>query len=248
MKNIINVFGIHSSPFIVSSSLRNLNVSHTVFSGETKLIKSVVNLSKEQPAWPIILPSIKTINRYKDSGEKQILFVCDALAALSHCNVKIIKIDDITNRIKDALIYSIENPLNDSAWKLIEKEPSVLDYVTHATKPSFLNGLQSAIYKITPYALRKEIQELIIGYLGGTETRSKLSDKLNSNYKLDALKELIKNDKFANLRNAVTAYKKTNDVEETAKLFECETFEILYLARSSANTSEDKKKAASNKR
>ena len=127
-------------------------------------------------------------------------------------------------------------------WSLINKEPSTLDYVNSATKPSLVNKLQTEVYKLTPYALRKEVQQLMIAYLAGTASYTAMHKKLKSSLKLQRLGELLHLPKAKELREAVLMLN-TTSVEDVAKKTGFETFELLYLSRSNAKTlSESKSK------
>lgn len=239
---IIQAFGVPSSPLQVSDILTNLHVGHTLISGTMRAINTEKHLAKEQPAWPVVLPSIAAIPKNTCKMPNQILFVCDALALLSTCNIRLIKADAIYDSIRSALLYAAANPVED--WHLERREPSIQDYVSNATKPSFLNNLQTEIYRITPYDLRKQIQAQIIGYLAGVESRTKLLAKLASSHKLTKLAELVKDPKSVALHNAVAQYKRTQAIEATALETGFETFEILYISNSSRKTIDDAAKKA----
>lgn len=234
MSNIVQAFGVPSSPLEVSKIMTYLGVGHTLVTGTLRLKSKSKHLSRVQPAWPIILPSVRALERYTCKMDNQVLFICDALAFLSTCNLQIIKPQGMAENIKDALEYARLNPLE--GWKLKIKEPSISDYVNNATKPSFLNDLQTQLYKITPYDLRKTTQNLIIGYLAGAEPKAKLIAKLKTSHKLDKIYELIKSPKTQALKDAVALFAKNQNIELTALETGFETFEILYLTNSSKKT------------
>lgn len=231
---IIHAFGVMASPFDVSTNLTNLSISHSLIANTLTAENQEILCSKVQPSWPIILPSLKFWSRYRSKRKSQIIFICDSLAQLSLCNVRTLKPDAIRENLRKSLEYAIENPF-EANWKLEVRSPTFAEYVDASTKPSFLNGVQNALYKITPYDLRKTVQALVIGYLAGTETRKNLMTKLNSTYKLDAVKALISDPKCGALKEAVTAYGKCLDVEKVAAEYDVATFEILYLSKSAAN-------------
>lgn len=231
---IIHAYGVLASPLDISTCLSDLKTSHSIVTNNLRAASSDVMCSVAQSFWPIILPSIRFVSRYKCRRESQILFICDSLAQLSLCNVRILNPKDIRDNIQKALNHAVENPI--PSWKLEIKEPSFDEYVTASTKPSILNHIQTEFYKLTPYDLRKAVQAQVISYLAGTETRKRLMEKLNSSYKLDKVKALIQDPRCTDLRNAVQLYTKTLDVEAVAAQTGCATFEILYLSKSAANT------------
>jgi hypothetical protein len=221
--------------------MTSLKVGHTLVSGKIKTIHTQRNVSRVQPAWPVILPSLAAVDKYQCDISPQILFVCDALALLSNCNLRIIRMEGLEQNIKDALAYATANPEQNS-WKLQKVEPTIADYVNHATKPSFLNNLQTAIYKIAPYDLKKKIQTSIIGYLAGTVSKTSLMAQLNANLKLDTLRRLMLDPKATELKDAVAMYAKTKSIEVVTATTGFESFEILYIYRSSEKTVAEAKK------
>jgi hypothetical protein len=136
--------------------------------------------------------------------------------------------------LQRSLEHALAHPF-EKDWKLQVNEPTFAEYVTSSTKPSFLNGVQTEFYRITPYDLRKSVQALVIGYLAGAVSRKKLWDKLNSSHKLDRLKSVLTNPKCMQLKQAVSLYLKGGDLEIIALEYSCPTFEILYLSKSAAN-------------
>src|SRR6202022_2301808 len=232
---IIHAFGVLASPLQVSALLTNLRISHSIIASDLQATETQIHNSKKQPAWPIIVPSIAALARYKCEYDNQIILLCDSFAMLSSCNVHIIKPENMDYGMRSALKYATDNTAIDG-WKLKRKETSINEYVTSATKPSLLNDVQSLLYRVSNYSLRKEAQTLIIGYLAGTESKSKLMAKLSSSYKLDDLKALMKDPLCDNLKDAVDAYKKTKNVEIAASAHNISTFEIMYIFQSAMKT------------
>jgi len=135
--------------------------------------------------------------------------------------------------VQKALEYAVANPIE---WKLAVVEPTLDEYVKHATKPSFLNDVQTEIYRITPYDLRKAVQSEVIAYLGGLLGYRKLMARLNSSHKLTKIKTLVLAPKCAVLKDAITAYRHGQDLKEVAEAYKVETFEIMYIVKSSTQT------------
>jgi hypothetical protein len=229
-KNLIQIYGVLASPMQLSAELSALNVSHIVVNNSLRAEPRLKELGFKQPALPIVVPSLTIFRRQQLTYERQIMFVCGPLAELQTTNIRVIK--DWRSHLRKALEYAIANPLPPD-WKLVISEPTMEDFVHKATKPSFLNHVQAELYRITPYDLRKSVQALVISYLGGTESAAKLRAKLASSYKLDRLRELMKDPKCQVLRQAVADYRKIGDEEKVAKAHGVETFEIMYLFKSS---------------
>ena len=232
---ILDAFGIPDySPLQVSEFLRALNMSHTLEGGFLRHLTCTVDaLCTEQPVWPVVIDRIKAIPRIRTTVDRQVLFVCDSLSALSTTNIGTDlwpenRGHDAVRKFKKVLIRASKS----KGWELTTKELTTLEYVESASKPSYLNWIQSAIYKITPYALRKEVQQLVISYLAGGASYTALNKKLRSSLKLQDLHELLNQPKAKELREAVLMLSRL-PVEEVAKVTGFEQFEILYVAKSS---------------
>lgn len=245
MKNVIGVYGTTLPPLAVSSTLKILRIGHTVVNGANNNVKyEDHHFGKHQPGWPVVISNVGLLSRFRCESDRQVLFVCDSLGILSSCNFRVIKTPadmnyhDYTHNLALALNHAVSHPLD--GWDLVRKEPTLLQYVNLATKPSFLNNMQTEIYKITPYALRLEVKNLIISYLAGVEGRNKLVAKLKTSMKLTALLTLIMDAKTVLLKEAVAIFNKTQDIEATAKTTGFETFEILYVVNSNRKTIEDR--------
>lgn len=227
---VIHAYGVLASPLQISVAFQGLGVSHVLIEDTLRAQPQVKDIAKRQPALPVIVPSLKVLKRHWAPYERQILYVCGSLDELKSTNIRIIK--DWRTHLASSLKYAVANEIEN--WELTVNEPTMEDFVHKATKPSFLNHIQAEIYKLTPYDLRKSVQALVIAYLAGVESQAKLKQKLASSYKLDRLRALMSDPTCQTLRLAVADYRKTKDEELTAKAFGVETFEIMYLFKSSA--------------
>ena len=230
MKNLIHAYGVLASPLQLSAALTQLRISHVAIDNSLRAVPSVKDVAIKQPAWPVVMPSLQAFKRYRLDYPRQIVLVCGSLAELRATNLKVVRDwqDNLPTALKHALV-----DVFDPDWQLVINEMAVEAYVDIATKPSFLNHVQAELYKLTPYDLRKEVQALVIAYLAGIESKAKLQKKLASSYKLDRLKALMSDPKCQVLRNAVAEYRKIEDEAVVAKVFGVETFEIMYLVKSS---------------
>jgi hypothetical protein len=234
---ILAAYGIPDySTIQMSECLRDLRLSHTIEGGFIRhMVCTVDGLCKEQPVWPIVVDRVKAIPKLRTNKSHTVLFVCDSRAALATTNLDRILWPEqrSTNFGDDLKLALIKARRQTEDWTLVNNEPTTLDYVNSATTPSFVNKCQDAIYKITPYALRKEVQQLLIAYLAGTASYTALNKKLKTSLKLQTLSDLMHTPKAKELRDAVAMLSKTS-VEEVAKKTGFQTFELLYLSRSDA--------------
>lgn len=231
MKNVVHAFGALASPLELSAALTQLRIAHIVVDNSLMARPYVVDIGLQQPAWPVILPSLKALRRFDLPHQRQILYVCGSTAELEATNLRVIK--DWKATLIQSLKYAVLHEFQPT-WELQVKEMAIEDYVEIATKPSFLGDVQTAIYKITPYDLRKAVQAQFIAYLAGIGGFQALRTKLSSSYKLEVLRSLLADPRCAVLRNAVTWAKKTGDVENVAVQTGVEKYEIMYLLRSTA--------------
>lgn len=232
---ILSAFGlVDCSPIQVSEILRSLRMSHSFVGGFGRTMRLTIDgMSVEQPVWPVVIDRVRAISKVQSDKDRFVYFVCDGRAALALSNVSQILWPEhrelsIDDAIKNALIVS--NQLTQD-WTLSVNEPSIDDYVNLAAKPSFLNGVQGLIYKITPYSKRKETQKSCIAYLAGGLNITVLKRQLKASLKLADILTLMDSDKAKNLREAVAALR-SKPLEIVSKEYGVETFEILYVVKS----------------
>lgn len=232
---ILQAYGITSSILKVSEQLLTLNIAHSVITkNNSQINERFLHLGLTQPAWPVLIDGLSCINKTQFADNMPIiLFVCDSLSSIQLCNIQQIKSDDLKSNIKKALIYAVSNPIV-GGWKLTSKEPSIEEYVNAVSKPQILNEIQTSIYKIAPYALRKEVQALVISYLANDVQQSQLKFKLQSNYKLAEILDICCSDKAINLRKAVLAFNKCGNIDLVSNEYSIASFQILYITRSFA--------------
>lgn len=233
---ILAAYGlVDASPHQLSTVLQSLKMSHSLVGGSKRTLHMTVNgLCKEQPVWPIVVDRVRSVPKVRVDMDRAVYFVCDARAALSTSNTSQVLwpehrgLMDITAAVKQALIAA--NSLTHD-WQFVVNEPTIEDYVNIATKPSFFNHVQSAMYRITPYNLRKEVNLMCVAYLAGSVSVTALKRKLKSSHKLEQLLGLMDSQKARDLRDAVAQARREN-VEIVARDTGFEQFEILYVLRS----------------
>lgn len=238
---ILGAFGVVDYPPLqVSEALHELNMSHSIAGSIRSQRITYDGLSTQQPVWPVIVDSIESMLKVRTKRDRLVYFICDSRAALATTNIyrnlwPENRAGDLRTGIKNALVTS----RNLNQWTLTRDETTITDYVNIATKPSILNDIQSAFYKINPYSLRRETQLLCIGYLSGYASFTEMKRNLTSNFKLERIYKLMVDERAKALRQA-TMMLSSMKVEEAAKLTGFDTFELLYISKSSAKYREAK--------
>jgi hypothetical protein len=236
--SVLAAFGVvDRAPLQVSDALKELNMSHTYTWRQGVRVNSthIDGLALEQPVWPIVVDSLRTLSKIKVHG-RYVFLVVDSRAALANANLSghlwpEHQTGSFTNTLKRALI---ESKTAQCCWELESREPSLMDYVNTATKPSQLNNIQTLLYKITPYALRKEVQALCISYIAGTTSAQSLKTKLKSNLKFAQLLELMFQEKTTKYRDACILAR-TVPMPQVVKDTGYQSFEIMYVLKSAEN-------------
>jgi hypothetical protein len=230
---IIAAFGvINVSPWELSTTLSNLNISHTITSNHKAI--DVDGLSAEQPAWPVILP-LEDVAKFKATRNPTILFVTGSRSALAETNLNncLWEHGDNIHTLDQTLRMILRAAhMHPTDWTYRRNALAIQDYVQIASKPSFLTLIQTAIYKINPYATRKEVQNLCIAYLTGRVTKTKLRQTLKSNWKFETLLGIMESDKASELKSAIERCTVLSDAEQVAKETGFAQFEITYCIRS----------------
>ena len=236
---IIGALGIVDyPPYKVSAALTELKLSHTFFyrHGLRYANFTVDGLCKSQPIWPIILDNVKNIPKVEvKKGGGNVLIVVDSRASLSNTNISTslwpeYRTEDWIG--KDLAKQLVELQKKNQEWVYKSIEPSLMDYVNTASKPTSVSILQSLFYKITPYSLRKEVQSACIAYLANKSSKTKLDGLLKSSIKLEQVKNAMNDSRMKELKVAVANYQSGMSVDEVAKASGFATFEILYVSKS----------------
>jgi len=227
---------VDCSPIEASEILKRFSLSHSVVGGFIKTMAVTTDgLSAEQPAWPVVIDKVKTIPKIKTKRSPLIYFVCDARTVLGQSNISQQlwperRTKSLEDSIADALVDALPS---EKPWTLTVNEPSLSDYVLIASKPAFLNLIQGSIYRITPYAKRKEVQRLCIQYLAGMVPLLRVKTLLKSSLKFNDLLSMMDSDKAMNLREAVKATN-SKPLEQVCKEYGVEQFEIMYVIKSAS--------------
>jgi hypothetical protein len=103
-----------------------------------------------------------------------------------------------------------------------------MDYVNLISKPSVLNEIQGRIYKIQPYALRKETNTMVLAYFNSSVSERVMREQLARNMKTEALVPLLKNARH--IRDAVKMLS-VMSADEISATTGVPTFDLLYLSK-----------------
>lgn len=246
---VIGVVG--HSPVEVSMALKQIGVSHRIVGDTATFIDQ--HVAQEQPAIVYLLQSVNQVERViRFQHAPYIVFVCAAEDELKMTNAwALTRVANLPMMLKSILRDRHPKKVTESfQFKRVHK--ALDDYVHEATKPTFLYFIQTAIYKLTPYALVKESRELIISALYGAISMKKLHDFLNSSLKLEELKMLLKDDRAKQVRELVlevrkqlgnspaSAKKEDEVVGRVVASTGLEPFDILYVMRSYQKMARDK--------
>ena len=225
---MLSIYGIyHKSPREVARELMRHNISFTIYGKEYDQIKKI---KKNDQPFDIIL--IDGLDRAKKISSNGMMIVCDSKTALARTNC------DRTLYPGFKLNVALEKAIEQTKDKkrqitLRIKDWTLKEILKTATTYSFLNGIQTALYKITPYSLRKESQKAIIAYFYGAIDKNKLNILLESSKKLATLHELCNCEEADRLRLAcMESIKDRLHTVEICKKYGFEEFEVVYIIKS----------------
>lgn len=229
MPRILKAWAVtHYSPLQLSQALRRLNISHSIVQqapDRRMNVMRVDGLSAEQPAWPVIYHSVDDCKRLMVSEQRQVHLVCDSIAILGMTNLSTWAWSGKPEKDLQRIL-----PKRDPVPFVLQvQEKSYMDFVAVASKPSFLRLLQTAFYKITPYADQKAIRIATLSYLGGGLSKKALQRVLSITLKSDRIQELLASETANNLIAAVQIARQTGDIEAAAAQYDIDAFEVRYI-------------------
>lgn len=241
MSLAIQAFGAPVAPYDLSMILKDLGISHSVHVKDRKnQIPYIKHVASTQPYWVAVISKVQALNTAMPK-KPYVLFICDSVARLKTCNVGLLPFNACNaNTIKEALVYA-QNHRIENGWRLNETSPSIDDFVSVASNPSFLNFMETVRQKINPYDLRKAVQPYLIAYLDSRISLRKLMEYLKRSHKYERLIEVIKDPQAKNLRDAVEFFKNNRmDSEAVGDKFGIDSFDINYILKASANFAKNK--------
>ncbi len=199
----------------ISNTLRALNVSHTIESSERAGKLRTVALGHKQPRQVHL-----TTRPVFVTGA--INFISMPFALLADSNYPQMPSGDL----KPVLMHCLMNAVR------IEpeiKNMKAADYVMALARPSILNKIQTEVYRIQPYDLRKQVQSLIIKFFNGVISLRTMNQFLDRSIKTERLKPLI--NEGVPLRDAVLMMKHRT-AEDIAAETGVQAFDLNYLTKS----------------
>lgn len=181
------------APLFVSRALSLLTISHLTCGYDSSAFRYRTIRTKapctEPPALPVLCVGLDSVNKFKSKYHRHVLFVCDGADRLKHTNLQPLLGKDsepLIERVKAALLAPWHPDL-----EIRIDAPGLLDYVDKASKPSLLRDIQTTVYKINPYGLRKEIQHLILKFLAGRISKKEMFMHLERTSRSEELKRLL---------------------------------------------------------
>lgn len=233
---MIKAYGISdASPHEVSDILDELGILHTIIGGKPVRPFEIKTGVMNSDTTVYIISGIRNIHRIAPPTKDAIYFVCCSKTTLEESNLSVAlspdsRSMDLPSAIGVALVATFE-----PHWKLEIKQPALIDFVTMAVKPMFVNQLQKLVQSITPYAKSKEARSLCVSYLCGETSREEMLIHLTGSLKFSAIAELMRTEKADQLRSAIGEYKSnTKPLERICEQYGFETFEILYPVNSNS--------------
>jgi hypothetical protein len=233
---MIKAYGISdASPHEVSAILDGLGVLHTIVGGKPVRPFEIKTGVMNSDTTVYVISGIRNIHRITPPTKDAIYFVCCSKTTLEESNLSVAlspdsRSMDLPSAIGVAIVATFEPD-----WKLEIKQPALIDFVTMAVKPMFVNQLQKLVQSITPYAKSKEARSLCVSYLCGETSREEMLIHLTGSLKFSAIAELMRTEKASQLRAAICEYKSnTKPIERICEQYGFETFEILYPVNSNS--------------
>jgi hypothetical protein len=209
------------SPLDISLELKRLKVSHSIKVRSSipnrVCSEKLVNCKVPQPSWVHLTDSTDYLRN------DAINFISASFSELALTTIsKLPPRDSLSESLTESLTV-------DFLAYIPEKQVlSPMDYVNIVAKPSLLNAIQTTVYKINPYQLRKDIQEMVLQFLNSQLSVGQMKATLKANLKLEPLIPMLI--EAIPLREAV-ARLKTEPVETVALETGFPSFELMYVQK-----------------
>ncbi len=202
------------SAWAISDHLRQLRVSHSI-----RGLPAPRNMGYPQPKWVHVTDNIF------DLQEGSVNFISASFAELSHTNIpRFPEFDQYPIDVALKMMLESTQP----EVEVIYNVPTAMEYVAMVSKPSLLNNIQTLIYKIQPYSLRKETQAMILRFFTGQVSKPAMIFFLKKSFKTGDLIPLIEGSD--DLRNAVIR-SRSEPAEEVAAETGIAAFDLIYLGK-----------------
>lgn len=185
----------------------------------------------EQRQWPVIVDSLETFARLQDHEPKEnmIVFVFCSKAELMQTNLT--PFAPSQANLTESLKYALTN-LDQDPFVFERYAPTLIQYVNHASKPSALSDLTTIIFRISPYAFRKEVQAAVPQYLAGRMTDNALNKMLTKTLRGDEIRAMLDTEECKALKAAVSEVLSGANPDLVGPKFNIDPFDINYVLHS----------------
>lgn len=191
--------------------------------------KQVLN-RKEQQRFPVIVEGVQVMARLSamERHDNLVVFCFLSKAELLNSNLTplAIGVNEPLSVVKYALKVSDEKPF---VFKF--REPTILEIVATVNTPSVLQSLQTLYYKIPDSEVRNRISNTVLDYIRGKATRKKTMQVLSTTLLQEEIVKILKTDEALRLRQSVQEFLKGADLDETAKKYKVDTFDINFITQ-----------------
>lgn len=215
VKSEIRIWGTANySAWDISTVLRKLRVAHTIDSGEKHCPQKVV-----QPGLEV--PKVHVSPRVAGYRVGVVNFISASVAELSDTNF----LPLVSTDLEAAVCHALRSPQAIVPDVKVWDASSYVDVIAH---PSILNKIQTEVYRIQPYTLRKEIQALVLEFFNSRVGVRETMHILEKSVKTEKLKPVFK---AALPLRAAVAMLKSKTAEQVAADTGFSAFELLYLTK-----------------
>jgi len=218
-------FSIHH----ISEALKVMKVPHILYRAPLEKFRGLKLRVGKGYAKVVVVDGLSSLSGSIRS--KNLFIVVSApLAELVRTNIPQMEGDDVGEALRAARSLA---PI-----ELRISTPKIMDYVNTAVKPSFLMGVQTALYQIANPTLRKTVQSAVVQFFDTKLSLTALCKMLKENYRTEHLVALVASAEALALREAVLRFRKGEDLLNLELETKFMSFDLLYIVRSSdkANT------------
>jgi hypothetical protein len=205
------------SEWDISDALASLRVTHTLDPRDKTKPTRTIDMGQPQPRQVHVTHTLKTVKPHA------VNFIVASYGALSVTNIPSLPFSASAG-LNEALKIALMSPQL-TGVKVSKLTP--VDYINTIAKPSLLNKIQTELLRIQPYSLRKEAVAHVLGYFNSRISRRTMMSFLNTNLRLDKLKEVVL---MGDELKAAVAMLATHDAETIQSMTGVPSFDIMYLS------------------
>lgn len=217
MSTKVAVWGsVAHSEWDISDALRELRVSHTVDPRDKTKACQIVSVGYPQPKHVHVTTTLKTMM------PQAVNFIVASYGALGDTNIPNLPFTSARG-LGEALKVAL---LSAQTTSIRVTKLSPVDYINQIAKPSLLNKIQTEILRIQPYALRKEVQAMMLDYFNSRIAKKTIISFLNRSLRLERLRDTIL---LGDDLRAAVALLSQMDAEAVQGQTGVPSFDIMYL-------------------